>query len=324
MKNIKKLIIMVLVLAMSLTMLTAFASAAGTIAYGAATVTASALNIRSGPGTSNSIVGKVSRNSIVVVIEKTTSDWYEINYQGTHGFVSADYLTNCITAENFSAQGKVTSSGCRMRSKPNTSSTILGTYSAGTKMNVIGINTGWYKVQYDGKTGYMRSDLMDIIGAASASSSGSSTSSSGSSSSSNKEVTTSSSSSNSSKRDEIVNFALKYEGCRYVYGGESLSEGGFDCSGLVYFVYKTTYGYNMQRRASMQYAYNGKAISRSELQKGDLVFFSSDGSGVTHVGIYIGNNKFIHAATSSTGVVISDLSNSYYNRTYWGARNVIG
>ena len=174
-------------------------------------------------------------------------------------------------------------------------------------MNVIGINNGWYKVQYNGKTGYMRSDLMTIVG---------NTSSSGGSGNSG-------SSSTSNQRQKIVDFALQYEGYRYVYGGESLAEGGFDCSGFVYYVFKSNFGYSMHRTASTQYAYDGRKISKSELQPGDLVFFSDNGSSVTHVGIYIGNNKIIHASTPSTGVIISDLNSSYYARTYWGAKNVI-
>lgn len=301
MKKIKKLTVMVLALAMALSMFVVSANAAGTIAYGAATVTASTLNIRSGPSTSNAIVGTVTKNSRVVVMERTSDDWYKINHQGTQGYVSTDYLKNVLKAENFNATGKVSGNGCRMRSKPNTSSSILGTYNSGIKMNIIGINNGWYKVQYNGKTGYMRSDLMNIVGA-----------------------TSSGNASTSSRREEIVNFALKYEGYRYVYGGESLAEGGFDCSGFVYYVFKSNFGYSMNRTASAQYANDGVKISKSELQPGDLVFFSDDGYGVTHVGIYIGNNKFIHASNSRTGVIISDLTSSYYTRVYWGAKNVIG
>ncbi|MBE6949268.1 MAG: hypothetical protein E7456_05420 [Ruminococcaceae bacterium] len=308
MKTIKKLVVMVLVIAMTLSMFAISASAAGSIAYGAATVTASALNIRSGPDTTYSILGRVNRNCRLVILECTNDDWYKINYQGIVGYVSTDYLKDVLKAENFNATGKVTGSGCRMRSKPNTSSTILGTYNAGVKMNVIGINNGWYKVQYNGKTGYMRSDLMEIIG----SSSGSSGNTGGGSNSTN-----------SGRREEIVDFALQYEGYSYVYGGENLAEGGFDCSGFVYFVYKSNFGYSMHRTASTQYANDGRSISKSELQPGDLVFFSSNGYSVTHVGIYIGNDKFIHASTSRTGVIISSLNTSYYQRVYWGAKNVI-
>jgi uncharacterized protein YgiM (DUF1202 family) len=163
MKKTRKLLVLFLAIAMTVSMLAFPAIADGSIAYGAATVSASTLNIRSGPSTSYSIAGTVSRNSKVVVLEKTSSSWYRINYKGTKGYVSADYLKNVVKAENFDATGSVTGSNCRMRSQPNTSSSVLGTYSSGTKMSVIGINNGWYKVQYSGKTGYMRSDLMEIV-----------------------------------------------------------------------------------------------------------------------------------------------------------------
>lgn len=304
MKKFKKLVSLALVLVMSLSMLAFSASAAGdNIAYGAATTTASVLNIRSGPSTIYSVVGKINNGTRIVILERTYTSWYKINYEGTVGYVSTDYLKNICTAENFNATGKVNASGCRMRSKPNTSSTILGTYYTGTIMNVIGINNGWYKVQYNGKTGYMRSDLMDIVG---------------------NSVSGNTNGSTSGLRQRIVDFALQYEGYRYVYGGESIAEGGFDCSGLVYFVFRSNFGYSsMCRTASAQYANDGVKISRSELQPADLVFFSDDGYGVTHVGIYIGDGKFIHAANSRKGVIISSLNESYYSSVYWGAKRIV-
>ena len=403
MKKTRKLLVLFLAIAMTVSMLAFPAIADGSIAYGAATVSASTLNIRSGPSTSYSIAGTVSRNSKVVVLEKTSSSWYRINYKGTKGYVSADYLKNVVKAENFDATGSVTGSNCRMRSQPNTSSSVLGTYSSGTKMSVIGINNGWYKVQYSGKTGYMRSDLMEIV-----SGSGSTTTTTtepapsqpeepvqekesltsvdadygivngsgcrmrsepntnctilgvynrgtkmsvlgmtnnwykvqysgktgymrsdlmilddGDSSSDSSSGNSGGSESTSNIRDRIVNFALRYEGYAYVWGGESLAEGGFDCSGFVYYVYKTNFGYNMERTASQQYAKNGTWVSRSNIRKGDVIFFSDDGYGVTHVGIYIGGGRFIHAANSRKGVIISDLS-GYYDSIYWGAKNIVG
>jgi cell wall-associated NlpC family hydrolase len=323
MKKIRKLTIMLLVFAMALSLFAVSVNAAGSIAYGAATVTASSLNIRSGPSTSYSVVGRVTKNARLVVLEQTSSSWYHINYQGTVGYVSASYLKDVLKAENFTATGTVTGNGVRMRSKPNTSSSVVGTYYSGTKMSVIGINNGWYKVQYSGKTGYMRSDFMSITGGPS-SGSGTTVSVSGSTEK-NTAVSgvTNSGSTNSSLRSEIVSFAKQYEGYKYVYGGTSPS--GFDCSGFIYYIFKLTYGYsNMSRTASQQYANNGTKVSKSELQPGDLVFFSDDGYGVTHVGLYIGDGLFIHAANSRKGVIISDLSSGYYANVYWGAKNVIG
>ena len=303
MKNLKKSIVVVLILSIFVSVF-AMGAYAADLAYGAATVAATSLNIRSGSGTDYDRVTVVSRGTILVILEKTSSEWYKVNYNGAVGYVSSEYLTNELTAENFNATGTITASDVRMRSQPHTDSGVLGLYQNGTQVAVIGINNGWYKVQYSGLTGYIRSDLMEITGAPAAGS-----------------AVSDSSSGDSSLGQQIANLALQYLGYSYVYGAESPSC-GFDCSGLVYYVYGQ-FGYSMERRASMQYAYNGYSVSKDSLQQGDLVFFSSDGVGVTHVGIYIGDGQFIHASTSNTGVIISSLGSSYYTRVWWGAKRVV-
>jgi cell wall-associated NlpC family hydrolase len=302
MKNFKKMIAMVLVIATMLMCVGSFASA-NSIAYGAATVKATSLNIRSGPGTSNSVIGSIPNGKIIVILERTNDGWYKINYNGTVGYVCTDYLINILTAENFNAGGKVDGDGVRMRSGPSTDYSILGTYYTGTAMNVIGINNGWYKVQYNGTTGYIRSDLFVITGSSASSSSSSTTTS-------------------LSIGEKIAQYALQFVGYNYVYGEESPSR-GFDCSGLTYYVYGQ-FGYSISRTASQQYKNNGYSVSKSELQPGDLVFFSSDGYGVTHVGLYIGDGNFVHASTSTVGVIVSSLNSSYYTRVWWGAKRIAG
>ena len=303
MKTLKKVVIAVLVLAISLS-LCAFGVSAegGIVAWGAATVDASALNIRKGPGTGYDRVGIVAGGTIVVVLEKTNAQWYKINYSGTVGYVSVDYLTEILKAENFKATGVINGSGVRMRKGPSTGESIITSYDEGKEVHIIGINNGWYKVAEAEGTGYIRSDYVNITGG-------------GPTYSTEKAA-------NSTLGQQIANFALQYVGYNYVYGEESPSR-GFDCSGLMYYVYGQ-FGYKLERRASMQYKYNGRHVSKSELQQGDLIFFSSNGgASVTHVGMYIGNGQFVHASTSKTGVIISDLNSSYYTRCYYGANRII-
>ena len=308
MKKLKKLGIMFVAMAMFISMLALPASASSDIAYGAATVTASALNIRTGPGTNYSRAGLIYRNSRVVILEMTTDDWYKINYQGTEGYVSAEYLKDVLKAENFNATGTLTATNVRIRSGPSTGYSILGMVTKGDTVQVIGINNGWYKVVTGGITGYIRSDLMRVSGAPS-----SSGGSSGGSSSNN---------SNASVGQQIADLAESFVGYPYVYGEESPSR-GFDCSGLVYYCYGE-FGYSLSRTAGKQYSNHGTSVSKSELQPGDLVFFSSDGGySVTHVGIYIGDGNFVHASTSTTGVIISSLSSSYYTRVWYGAKRIV-
>ena len=94
---------------------------------------------------------------------------------------------------------------------------------------------------------------------------------------------------------EIASYALQYDGYKYTYGSASPTA-GFDCSGFAYYVYGQ-FGYDLPRTAHRQYK-EGTAVSKEELRPGDLVFFTTDGSGsVSHVGIYIGNNQFINATS---------------------------
>jgi peptidoglycan DL-endopeptidase CwlO len=111
-----------------------------------------------------------------------------------------------------------------------------------------------------------------------------------------------------------VGVAMQYLGTPYVWGGSS--PGGFDCSGLVMYVYAQV-GVYLPHNAAAQYNY-GTPVSRDELQPGDLVFFD----GLGHVGIYIGGGQFIHAPHTGDVVKISSLSDSWYAATYVGARRL--
>lgn len=120
------------------------------------------------------------------------------------------------------------------------------------------------------------------------------------------------------KRQEIADLSKKYIGTPYVWGGTSLTS-GVDCSGFVYCLYKN-YGITLTRNSAGMYANNGISVSKDELKPGDLLFFNTGGSGVSHVGMYIGNGEYIHAA--SVDVKISNLYDSYSTRTYVGAKRI--
>lgn len=118
--------------------------------------------------------------------------------------------------------------------------------------------------------------------------------------------------------ESVADKALSYRGMPYIYGAQSPSR-GFDCSGLVSYVLHKK-GLHPPRTAAEQSHY-GTPVSRSQLKPGDLVFFANtDKRGVSHVGIYIGNNNFVHAANPSKGVRVDSLSKAYYARHYYGAR----
>ena len=118
--------------------------------------------------------------------------------------------------------------------------------------------------------------------------------------------------------ENIIATAKKYMGVPYVWGGTTPA--GFDCSGFVQYVYRQ-HGITLPRTSAQQYT-AGKSVKKSELKPGDLVFFATDYTKVNHLGIYIGNGQFIHAS-SSKGVTVSSMSNSYWMPRYYGARRVL-
>ena len=141
-----------------------------------------------------------------------------------------------------------------------------------------------------------------------------------SSSSSSSNSSSSSSSSSNSKASKIVSLAKSKVGNKYVWGSTGPST--FDCSGLVYWCYKQL-GITLPRTSKEQSKY-GKSVSKSNLQEGDLLFFSTNGTGqVSHVGIYVGGGKMVHAANSRSGVRYDNIDSSYYKRTYKNSRRVL-
>ncbi len=122
-------------------------------------------------------------------------------------------------------------------------------------------------------------------------------------------------------RNEIVATAKRFIGIPYSWGGTSARE-GFDCSGLTMAVYKLN-GLSLPHSSRGQYK-NGTPVNKSSLQKGDLVFFATTRGGrVSHVGIYSGNNQFIHAPGNNKRVCTESLSNSYFRERYVGARTYL-
>lgn len=122
---------------------------------------------------------------------------------------------------------------------------------------------------------------------------------------------------------QLVEFAMRFEGYPYVWGGKDPST-GFDCSGFVYYVYGQ-FGYKLNRVGDDQWESKEAVPDGEPLMPGDILFFSNTStlSNITHVGLYIGDGKFIHAANSRVGVIISELDSSYYSIRFVGARRVI-
>ena len=118
--------------------------------------------------------------------------------------------------------------------------------------------------------------------------------------------------------NDVVAYAYKFLGKPYVWGASGPK--AFDCSGFTSYVYKA-FGVSLPHQSGDQYGY-GKAVSKSNLAQGDLVFFNTYGS-ISHVGLYIGGGRFIHAANSKSGVIVSSLSEGYYSSRLVGSKRVL-
>lgn len=117
---------------------------------------------------------------------------------------------------------------------------------------------------------------------------------------------------------EILTYANTFTGVPYKFGGTTPA--GFDCSGYIRYVFQKI-GYDLPRQADEQYTV-GKKVEKSNLQPGDLVFFETYEPGISHSGIYIGDGQFI-SATSSSGVAVADIDDSYWGPRYVGAKRVL-
>ena len=285
----------VLFLSVLTAMLLAATALAADIATGAGCTTGSSLRLRAEPSTSASVVTTLDKSVAVAILDDSVDGWYKIAYNGSTGYVSADYLN--VDQDNvFTTYGRVNSDGVNVRSDASTDSSVLATIEEDAIVTVNGLVDGWYDVTCEyGTEGYIRSDFLDL---------------------------TESSSSNS----DIAATAKQYLGTGYVYGGASPR--GFDCSGFTMYVY-SQHGYSLPHSATSQWqsGLGTRVYSISELQPGDLVFFNDPsrnaGKACSHAGIYTGDGQFIHSSSSrSGGVIVSSLTSGYYNTYFVGGIQV--
>ena len=267
---------------------------------GAGTVTADALRLRDTPAAEGEILATASGGTSVVVLEDTGNGWYKVNFNTVEGYMSSEYLTVSTTADAALGYGLVDTDGSslNMRAAAGTSYDTVASIPGGTVLELEGVDNGWYKVTYSGKTGYVSSDYITITTEPDATETAS-----------------------SDLGAQIVAYAEEYLGTPYVLGGNGPNQ--FDCSGFTKYVY-SHFGYTLNRTATDQLQ-NGVSVSKDELQPGDLVFFKYRTSKpVSHVGIYIGNGEFIHASTNRYVVQIDQMESGHYANVYVYARRIIG
>ena len=275
-----------------------------------AKVKADALYLRQSPG--GEIIATLPQDTLVAVLNNSSS-WYKVMVNGKEGYVSGEYLTGTTSTDFTVGTGKIVcDTTVNFRSQPNTSSSVLASFANGTTVSVTGISGGWYQVTYGGQTGYVHPDYLTFTASVDPES--------GAASAQTNTITPSSNvvsyTGTSEKRAEVLSYAAQFLGTPYVYGGSTPD--GFDCSGFTSYVFKNTVG-SVPRVAQAQFDATTR-VAMDELLPGDLVFFGSSASSISHVGIYVGDGTFIHSPHTGEVVKYESLSGSYETRFQGGGR----
>ena len=282
---------------------------------------------------------EVKKDEEVTVIEEING-WVCIEKETAKGWIRADKL---MTKEEKEAQEQaakeaekqaqtvqktmyIAETRVNLRKEPNQESESLAKLTLNTQVDVYSEENGWSRVKVNGTEGYILSSLLSYTKKEEKTTSRGATTSRKAQTptktetkTEKKKQETSSNPPVSGKGSTVIETAKKYLGAKYVYGASGPNS--FDCSGFTSYVFKL-HGVSLSRTAKGQYS-NGTAVSRANLQPGDLVMFGPSASGINHVGIYIGGGKIIHAENPSSGVTIDTINSGYYNKNYVGARRVI-
>lgn len=199
--------------------------------------------------------------------------------------MSAAMYTVFVSASSLSVGNVTVSTYLNVRSAGNTGAPIIGKLYNGTQVTITYNVNGWDKITYSGTTGWVSHQYIRI-----------------------------------DKAQTVMTATKSQIGVPYIFGTESPYK-SFDCSGLTMYAYSQV-GISLPHSSSAQATY-GWWVSRSSLMPGDLLFFSTDGSGrITHCGVYVGNNLFISAQSGAGAVKEASLTNSYWSGAYVTARRL--
>lgn len=305
---------------------------------------------------SSSKIGEIQAGT-KIKIEKTISNWSYVSNDDITGWIpnyklmkienskeeSKDETAKDNEVKTINKRAYLSTTAANLRKGPGTTYDTIGGIAENEVITVLSEEDGWYKVKtQDGTKGYVlktlvtigekkvsnRSDTRDIE-VIKPEKNKTKTETETKKKVAAKKDTTKKKTKKEEKKEEnkkeksdsaaetrkaLVAYAKKYLGYKYVHGGAS-PKTGFDCSGFTSYVFGH-FGYKLSRSSSAQ-ASNGTHVNKSDLILGDLLIFTG------HVGIYIGNGKFIHASNPSDGVKITKLSDSYYVKNYKDARRII-
>lgn len=312
-----------------------------------ATVREEGLSLRDGPGTNYIKMSALKAGETLSLVEQYQG-WMHVATDSYDGWVSAEFLaigdgilhrvpeTATIPDPNPSLIGAINDNSVNLRQGPGTVYGTAGKIDAGSQVDLLARHKDWYKIQLgDGTKAWVFSELMDVAPMAQrrvpftndipappapvvrGGGGGGATSSGGGGGGGGGAAV------GIPASGDVAGFATQFVGYRYVYGGASPGS-GFDCSGLTSYVYRQ-FGVNLPHSSAAQFstAYGAMVGSMGNLAPGDLVFFAGTaGPGISHVAIYIGGGRIVHAMTYSLGVQVSNIYDSYWANHYYGAIRV--
>ena len=259
------------------------------------------LNIRAGAGENEKIIGKLPSYAGCEILEDANG-WYKISSGGITGYVKSDYILTGDEAKQAAMNHAelmaiVHADRLNARTEPSTDAKIWTQISENERYHVAEQLDGWVKIEFDESgegdgddeisAAYVSSEFVEVRYALS------------------EAIKFSPTEESASLRSRIVNYAMKFLGNPYVWGGTSLTKGA-DCSGFTMSVMKN-FGISLPHYSGSQ-AKSGKRIKSSEMRPGDLVFYGNSRGKINHVAMYIGNGQVINAASRRSGIKISTLN----------------
>ncbi len=302
------------------------------------------VNVRSAPGTDSEVVGKMYDGSVAQILSTAgeNNEWFQVVSGNVEGYIKAEYFIYgdaavSVIDDYVTRYVVVQADRLNVREEPDISSGRIGYIDNGERVRLLEWGDEWSKVDYAAEhTGYVASEYVTIAEEfiyaksieeeleelAALQELQARTQASEETAPERMVVSTPPPQTNFASvpelRTAVVDYAMQYLGNRYVHGGQSLAT-GTDCSGFTCYVYKE-FGYSLSRTPQGQYTSAGRGIDMSQIQPGDVICYSSNGSTCTHVGLYIGNGQIIHAANSRKGVIISNYD---YDGIILGVRSIV-
>jgi len=258
---------------------------------GIANVESGNLNVRAAASTDAKLVGKMPKNSACEVLE-VADGWAHIQSGEVDGYVSTEFLLTGADArvkanEIVHTVAIAQTDGLNVRDEASTDSAVMTQVLKGEELDFVSDQGEWIEIDLDGESAYVAAEYVTV----------------------EEKLDTAITMTEllygagvSDVRVELVEYAKQFLGNPYVWGGTSLTKGA-DCSGFVLAVYKH-FGVTLPHSSRAQ-ANSGTKISASELQPGDLVFYTNSSGTINHVAMYIGGGQVIHASNPKTGIRIS-------------------